>query len=286
MPGRLPIPKPEERPQVEARLRKMVQRWPEVSGYHLNPDPVVVEGIVQALVRSVMRTGYPYCPCRDLTGDPEKDRANICPCQWHHREIREQGYCKCVLFVGDRYNPEKAYRPKEEGVTLSAIEAIRHRWVTVYLTNWCAHSRRVKAFLQQAQIPFEAVDIEADEAAAQQVEAWNRGYRSVPTVVVRLIVTEPFPPDLEALLVASQAQIMECRVYITSWCAHSRRTMAWLKERRIPFEAIDIERDREAAKRVQEWNKGFLSVPTLDITLRATEPTTDQLRAMLGLGTY
>lgn len=56
------IPRPEERPQVEERLRKMVQRWPQVSGYHLNPEPEVVEGIVQGLTRSVMAYGYPYCP--------------------------------------------------------------------------------------------------------------------------------------------------------------------------------------------------------------------------------
>jgi len=62
MSAKLPVPSPEDRPKVEARLRKMVQRWPQVSGYHLNPDPTVVEGIVQGLVRSVMALGYPYCP--------------------------------------------------------------------------------------------------------------------------------------------------------------------------------------------------------------------------------
>ena len=47
----LPIPGPEERPKVEERLRRMVRRWPEVSGCLLQPDPDTVEGIVQALVR-------------------------------------------------------------------------------------------------------------------------------------------------------------------------------------------------------------------------------------------
>ncbi len=56
------IPDPEERPQIEERLRKMIRRWPQVSGYRLHPDPMVVEGIVQGLVRSVMRHGFPYCP--------------------------------------------------------------------------------------------------------------------------------------------------------------------------------------------------------------------------------
>jgi ferredoxin-thioredoxin reductase catalytic subunit len=55
-------PKEDERPRIVERLRKMVQRWPSVSGYHLNPDPTVVEGVVQGLVRSVMAHGVPYCP--------------------------------------------------------------------------------------------------------------------------------------------------------------------------------------------------------------------------------
>ena len=56
------VPGPQDRPAIEERLRKMVRRWPEVSGYHLNPDETVVEGIVQGLVRSVLARGLPYCP--------------------------------------------------------------------------------------------------------------------------------------------------------------------------------------------------------------------------------
>ncbi len=62
MPATISIPTPEERPQVVERLRKMVRRWPSVSGYHLHPDSTVVEGIVQGLVRSTMAYGFPYCP--------------------------------------------------------------------------------------------------------------------------------------------------------------------------------------------------------------------------------
>ena len=62
MPTEVSAPGLGERPMVEERLRKMVRRWPQVSGYHLQPDPEVVEGIVQGLVRSVMAHGLPYCP--------------------------------------------------------------------------------------------------------------------------------------------------------------------------------------------------------------------------------
>jgi ferredoxin-thioredoxin reductase catalytic chain len=284
MPGRLEIPQEEDRPQVLERLRKMVQQWPKVSGYHLNPDAQIVEGIVGALVRSVMKYGYPFCPCRDLSGDFEKDRANICPCKWHHREVREDSHCKCVLFVSDKYDPDKAYNPKVEDGTVSTVESIRHRWVTAYVTNWCAFSRRSQAVMQQLGVPFDRVDVERDAAAAKKVEQLNRGFRSVPTIVVRMIVTEPYTAELESVLLRGQARLLSCTAYITSWCAHSRRTLAWLKQNQIQHDVIDIERDREAASRVQTWNKGYLSTPTLDITLCVTEPSTEQLKTILGFG--
>ena len=172
----------------------MVQRYVEVSGYHLNPEPVVVHGIVQGLVRNVLRYGVSYCPCRDLTGDPERDRANICPCIYHKDEIRDDGHCRCVLFVGDNYDPEETYRPKLGPVTSAAVQSIYHRAVTVYSTAWCFHSRRVRSFLEQRNVPFENVDIEQNEAAGAMVETWNHGFRSVPTVAVDLVVVEPTIP--------------------------------------------------------------------------------------------
>lgn len=52
----------EERNQIVERLRKMVQRWPEVSGCRLQPDASVVEGIIQGLARSQVAHGLSYCP--------------------------------------------------------------------------------------------------------------------------------------------------------------------------------------------------------------------------------
>ncbi len=284
MPGRLEIPKEEDRPQVHERLHKMVQQWPKVSGYHLNPDAEIVDGIVGGLVRSVMKYGYPFCPCRDLTGDFEKDRSNICPCKWHHAEVRSDGYCKCVLYVGDQYTPEKAYQPKVEEGTLSTVQSIRERWITAYVTNWCAHSRRSQAIMQQLGLPFDRIDIEQDAEAAKIVEQLNNGYRSTPTIVVRMIITEPYTAELRSILLDSHVKIIKCDAYVTNWCAHSRRAQAWLSQNQIPFNPIDIERDREAANRVQTWNKGYLSTPTLDIVLCALEPSMEELKMILGFG--
>jgi len=48
--------------QIFERLRKMVHRWPEVSGCYLQPEAHVVEGIIHGLARSQMMFGHSYCP--------------------------------------------------------------------------------------------------------------------------------------------------------------------------------------------------------------------------------
>ena len=171
MPGRLEIPKEEDRPQVHERLHKMVQQWPKVSGYHLNPDAEIVDGIVGGLVRSVMKYGYPFCPCRDLTGDFEKDRSNICPCKWHHAEVRRMAIASaCSMWVTSTPQKKPIGLRVEEG-TVSTVQSMRERWITAYVTNWCAHSRRSQAIMQQLGVPFERIDIEHDAGSGQ--DQWS-----------------------------------------------------------------------------------------------------------------
>jgi ferredoxin-thioredoxin reductase catalytic subunit len=261
----------------------MVRRWPEVTGYRLNPEPEVVDGIVRALVRSTMEHGYPYCPCRDLTGDTEVDRAKICPCEFHHAEIERDGYCRCVLFVGEQYDPAVAYRPQDGVTVMDNARSIRHRQVTVYSTPWCYHSRRAKALLDSHDVEYEDVNIEAEAEGASQVEAWNDGNRSVPTIATRLILTEPRAAELQSLLTTPGATLERCTVYMTRWCGHSRRTRAWLEQNGFDAEYVDIEADDEAAQQVEDWNGGNRSVPTVYLVLRATEPSGIEIERMLGL---
>jgi ferredoxin-thioredoxin reductase catalytic subunit/glutaredoxin len=261
----------------------MVRRWAQVTGYHLNPEPAVVEGIVQALVRHTLAYGYPYCPCRDLTGDPEADRGNICPCRFHREEIRTDGNCRCVLFVGDNYDPARAYGPRGGAARLDLLRSVRARHVTTYTTSWCFLSRRTKALLTQHGVPFDDIDIEKDPEGARQVEAWNGGMRSVPTVAATLIVTEPSIQELESILGTPGVVPLRVTAYVTTWCGHSRRALAWLRERSIAYQVIDIEGDLAGAEQVRAWNKGYLSVPTIELVLHATEPNSLNLERMLGL---
>jgi ferredoxin-thioredoxin reductase catalytic subunit len=48
-----------------------------------------------------VKFGDYYCPCRVVTGNPETDLANVCPCRTHEEEIARSGKCHCGLFVGD-----------------------------------------------------------------------------------------------------------------------------------------------------------------------------------------
>ncbi|MFN2167446.1 MAG: glutaredoxin family protein [Anaerolineae bacterium] len=76
----------------------------------------------------------------------------------------------------------------------------------------------------------------------------------------------------------------EIVVYTRPWCGSVMRVTRWLKERQIPFTEIDISQDPEAARRVEELNNGYRSVPTLlfDGKYVATEPSTADLERLLG----
>jgi hypothetical protein len=52
----------------------------------------------------------------------------------------------------------------------------------------------------------------------------------------------------------------------------------------IPYTFVDIDSDLEGAKKVQGWNQGRLSTPTLDIKGRIVHVPSDQeLAAILGM---
>ncbi len=68
----------------------------------------------------------------------------------------------------------------------------------VYGTRWCGDCRRTRAFLDRHGIPYRWIDIDQDAEAAARVEAINRGFRSVPTLIW---------PDGSVLVEPSNAQL-------------------------------------------------------------------------------
>jgi mycoredoxin len=185
--------------------------------------------------------------------------------------------------VSKNYNPATAYRPEKSYSAMSISRSVRERTVTIYANSWCPHSKRSRALLSQLHIPFTNVDFDMDSSAARQVEIWNNGFRSSPTIIIHQILTEPSLVELERLFISSDARLLGLDVYMTSWCPDCRRTINWLKENGVAFRALDIDKDSVAAARVSAWNQGNLSVPTLDVTLCVTEPSSDQLLASLAL---
>lgn len=90
---------PDQQADARARVNRMVRRYAERGTYRLNPDEATVKHVLVGLARSLARYGHAYCPCREVTGDLARDRANICPCPQHPRDIARDGVCECGLFV-------------------------------------------------------------------------------------------------------------------------------------------------------------------------------------------
>ena len=87
------------KPALVERVKRMAQRHAKKSGLALQPDPAQLRYVLEGLAENWLRHGKPYCPCREVTGNAEKDRANICPCRTHREEVERDGRCECGLYV-------------------------------------------------------------------------------------------------------------------------------------------------------------------------------------------
>jgi len=66
--------------------------------------------------------------------------------------------------------------------------------IRIYTTSWCTDCRQAKRFLEEHQLPYEEIDIEADLRGAKFVKQANQGKRKVPTFDVdgRIFSCSPF----------------------------------------------------------------------------------------------
>jgi glutaredoxin len=73
-------------------------------------------------------------------------------------------------------------------------------------------------------------------------------------------------------------------VYGAYWCKDTLRTIMLLNKANIPYTFVDIDSDLEGAEKVQNWNQGSLSTPTLDIEGRIVRvPSNEELIEQLGI---
>jgi mycoredoxin len=73
-------------------------------------------------------------------------------------------------------------------------------------------------------------------------------------------------------------------LYSAPWCGYCRIAKRFLTENNVSYTEINIDEDEEAARRVEQWNNGNRTIPTLDIDGSIfTNPSPAQLRQVLGL---
>ena len=82
-----------------SRTLETAEKIAKVKGWKVNPDKEYAQGIIDGLNRNKELKGKYYCPCKVVTGDPEIDKAIICPCKESQFEIDRDGVCHCGLFV-------------------------------------------------------------------------------------------------------------------------------------------------------------------------------------------
>ncbi len=70
--------------------------------------------------------------------------------------------------------------------------------IKMYATTWCGDCRIAKRWFDSHGIPYDYINIEEDEEAAQLVARVNKGMHSVPTIIFPdgSILVEPSPREL------------------------------------------------------------------------------------------
>jgi len=54
-------------------------------------------------------------------------------------------------------------------------------------------------------------------------------------------------------------------MYCARWCKDCKKAKAWLDERGLLYEEVDIDHDMDARTQVRKWANGFLITPTFSI---------------------
>ena len=54
--------------------------------------------------------------------------------------------------------------------------------IKMYTTTWCSYCKNLKRQLDKAEIAYDEINVDEDDTAAERVESFNGGNRTVPTV--------------------------------------------------------------------------------------------------------
>ena len=89
------------------KLYETLKKIQETRGYFFNKDRERTMDLLEALLLNKERYGYMGCPCRLLSGDREKDKDILCPCEYREPDVKEYGSCYCNLYVTEAWNEGK-----------------------------------------------------------------------------------------------------------------------------------------------------------------------------------
>jgi ferredoxin-thioredoxin reductase catalytic subunit len=81
------------------KLAKRLFGEAEAGSYHLNPDVVITEGLVMAILINEARYGYRAYRCRLASGNNGEDLHIICPCYYRDSDLGDYYACYCDLYV-------------------------------------------------------------------------------------------------------------------------------------------------------------------------------------------
>ena len=90
-----------------ATLFEKLKKVQEPKGYFFNLEKEKVMDLLEALLTNKDRYGYMACPCRLASGDREKDKDIVCPCDYREPDVAEFGSCYCALYVSAEWNEGK-----------------------------------------------------------------------------------------------------------------------------------------------------------------------------------
>ena len=82
----------------------------EPKGYFFNEDREKTFELLRSLLINKDRYGYTACPCRLASGDRDRDRDIICPCEYRKPDVAEYGSCYCALYVSEDWNSGRITR--------------------------------------------------------------------------------------------------------------------------------------------------------------------------------
>lgn len=155
--------------------------------------------------------------------------------------------------------------------------------ITLYGAGWCPGSVKAKTFLQENDIDFEYVNLEVSKDATEQIAHLITGDPVVPTLLWEgKAYPNPDEDQLANLLGVNPGYRIQ--MYGADWCPDCHRAKAFLRENKMKFQYIDVDKVEGATELVTKINNGKRIIPTIIINGEAhSNPNNSTLRQVLNL---